>query len=170
MTYSIKRACEGDEQTLAYIQTQSWKQAFQNILSREELERCTEIQKVTAMYKKLLENHIGNGYILTVDGHPHCIAWWDTTREKEMPGYAELICIHSLQEHWRQGYGSKMMNRVISDITQAGYPKVMLWVFEQNTRARKFYEAKGFFPNGKTKPNLVPTEICYERTLCPTTK
>lgn len=30
--YNIRRVTEGDEQILAYIQTESWKAAFQHIL------------------------------------------------------------------------------------------------------------------------------------------
>ena len=41
---SIRKAVPGDEQVLAYIQTESWKVAFAGILSPEELERCTNLQ------------------------------------------------------------------------------------------------------------------------------
>ena len=50
-------------------------------------------------------------------------------------------------------------------IAAAGYSKVMLWVFEDNVRARRFYEAKGFITKGKIKPDLEPKEICYEKNL-----
>lgn len=163
--YAIERAKPGDEQTLAYIQTESWKSAFRGILSEEELIRCTHVDRVTAMYKRELDNGIGYGYILRVNGAPHCIAWWNATREQDMPGYAELICIHSLPGNWRHGYGSRMMKAVLRDMATAGYRKVMLWVFEANDRARKFYEAMGFATHGKVKPNLTPVEICYERYL-----
>ena len=82
-----------------------------------------------------------------------------------MPGYAELICIHSLQDQWRKGYGSRMMETVLRDIKEAGYRKVMLWVFEENARARRFYEAHGFATGGKAKPDMMPVEICYEKSL-----
>ena len=165
MEYTIERVKLGDEAVLAYIQTESWKAGFKDILSADVLERCTQIDKATAMYRRLLEQNVGNGYLLKVERNPHCIAWWDATREKDMPGYAELICIHSLQNQWRKGYGSKMMDAVLHDITAAGYSKVMLWVFEDNIRARRFYEAHGFTTSGKTKPNIEPTEICYEKNL-----
>jgi len=165
MEYTIERVKPGGESTLAYIQTESWKAGFRDILSAEVLERCTQLDRATAMYRRLLEQHIGNGYLLKADGKPHCIAWWDTTRETDMPGYAELICIHSLQDQWRRGYGSKMMHAVLEDAAAAGFSKIMLWVFEDNTRARRFYEAHGFTTNGKTKPNSEPTEICYEKKL-----
>lgn len=165
MDFLIRKVQSGDESNLAYIQTESWKAAFQHILSKEILQRTTEINRVTAMYKRLLNDGIGNGYILETNGKPHCIAWWDNARDKDMSEYAELICIHSLQNNWRKGYGTKMMERVLADIKKAGYNKVMLWVFTDNNRARKFYEACGFVTYGKVKPCFETEEICYERNL-----
>ena len=165
MEYTIERVKLGDEATLAYIQTESWKAGFKDILNADILQKCTQIDKAIAMYRRLLEQNIGNGYLLKVEGTPHCIAWWDATREKDMPGYAELICIHSLHNQWRKGYGSKMLDSVLRDIADAGYTKVMLSVFEDNVRARRFYEAHGFTTDGKTKQNNESTEICYEKNL-----
>lgn len=75
------------------------------------------------------------------------------------------ICIHSLQNQWRKGYGSKMMDVVLCDIAKTGYSKVMLWVFEENVRARRFYESLGFTTNGKVKTDIGATEVCYEKVL-----
>ena len=145
----IRRAKPGDEETLAMIQIKSWQSAFADILDRETLEGCTDFERV----------------LLTVEGKPHCIAWWDRSRTQQMAEYAELICIHSLPDRWRQGFGSRMMERVLSDMAVAGYWQVMLWVFAENTRARKFYEANGFFTNGEQKPQLLPVELCYQKRL-----
>lgn len=108
MDYEIERVKWGDEMILAYIQTESWKAAFKDILSPEVLTKYVNADKATMMYRRLIEQNIGNSYLLKVQGKPHCIAWWDVTREKDMPGYAELICIHSLPNQWRKGYGSKL--------------------------------------------------------------
>lgn len=104
---------------MAYIQTESWKAAFQKILEPEDLEQCTNLERATAMYQKLLDAKKGNGYILEVEGKPHCIAWWDAACNQDMTGYAELICIHSLQDNWRKGYGSKMMEQILNDMEKA---------------------------------------------------
>lgn len=165
MEYTIERAKSGDEGKLAFIQTQSWKAGFKGILRPDILERYTQLDKATAMYRRLLEQNIGNGYMLKIDGNPHCIAWWAATRDEDMPGYAELICIHSLPGMWRNGYGSKMMDAVLRDVANAGYSKIMLWVFEENARARRFYETLGFTLNGKTKSDFEATEVCYEKNL-----
>lgn len=109
MGYLIRKARLGDESDLAYIQTESWKAAFKNILSDEVLEQTADINRATVMYKRSLDKGVGNGYILEANGKPHCIAWWDNARDEDMSEYAELICIHSLQDNWRKGYGTKMM-------------------------------------------------------------
>ena len=157
----IRRVKNGDEKSLAYIQTESWKEAFREILAADVLLKCTEMERTTAMYRKLIEEQKGNGYILEVDGKPHCIAWWDATREKDMPGYAELICIHSLKDNWRKGYGSQMMSRILEDVKAAGYDKMMLWVFNNNVRAIRFYEAHGFVTTGRKQPAFGAVEEMY---------
>lgn len=75
---------------------------FKEILDADILQRCTELDKVTAMYRHFAD---------------------------------------------------------------AGYTKVMLWVFQDNLRARKFYEAQGFTTDGKIKKDSSPLEICYEKDL-----
>ena len=159
--YVIRNVEPGDETVLAHIQTESWKAAFKDILPDEELTRCTNMERATQMYAGLLEAKKGNGYILEIEGKGHCIAWWDASREGDMPGFAELICIHSLQDNWGKGYGSKMMDKVLAGILKAGYTKVMLWVFEKNKRARTFYEAKGFVKSERSKEIKGVVEVMY---------
>lgn len=162
---SIRKVMHGDEKTLAYIQTESWKAAFKDLISEDVLVRSTDLNKATAMYQKLLELGKGNGYILEIDGKPHCIAWWDAARDEDMKGAAELICIHSLKENWGKGYGHLMMERILEDVQKAGYPQIMLWVFDTNTRAIGFYKAHGFVATGRKQPAFGAVEERYMKNL-----
>ena len=161
----IRRAQNGDDETLARIQTESWKAAFADIVPAELLAQCTSLERAGKMYARLLSERRGNGYILELDGKPHCIAWWDATREKDMPGTAELICIHSLRDNWHKGYGSRMIERVLADAKSAGYARIMLWVFDRNVRAIRFYEAHGFAASGRKQPAFGAVEEMYIREL-----
>lgn len=165
MKAEIRRVHPGDERDLAYIQTESWKAGFCHILDPDTLERCTDIARAESMYRGLLSENKGNGYLLTLAGKPHCMAWWDKARDADFAGSAELICIHSLPDNWHKGYGSMMMNAVLSDIREAGYHKVVLWVFSENDRARAFYEACGFSCTEHVKEILGKDEVCYSRAL-----
>lgn len=165
MEIDIRKVKQGDADTLAYIQTESWKAAFKGIIDDEMLDKCTNIDKARLMYQRLLDDNKGNGYILTVDNKSHCIAYWDKARDSELAGKAELICIHSLPNNWHKGFGSKMMDMVLSDIKSSGYSEVVLWVFRDNLRARAFYEAKGFVLNDVTKVAFDTEEVFYSKFL-----
>ena len=161
----IRKVQIGDEKSLAYIQTESWKAAFKKIVPTDLLLECTQMERAIAMYKRLLEEQKGNGYILEVDGTPHCIAYWDATREKDMTGFAELICIHSLKDGWHKGFGSLMMKQILDDVKDAGYSKIMLWVFDNNIPAIKFYEKHGFIASGNKRSALGAVEEMYIKEL-----
>ena len=49
----IRRVCPGDEERLAYVQTESWKSAFREIVPAEILAECTELEPARAMYRRL---------------------------------------------------------------------------------------------------------------------
>lgn len=161
----IRKVQQGDANALAYIQTESWKAAFAGILDAETIAKCTNIDRATAMYQRLLDENKGNGYLLLVDRNPHCIAYWDAARDVELTGKAELICIHSLPNNWYRGYGSQMMDQVLKDIEEAGYSEVVLWVFRENHRARAFYEAKGFTMTDISKAAFDTEEVLYSKGL-----
>lgn len=164
-TVTLREATQDDAQALAYIQTESWKSAFRGILSDEDLSRRTDVQKTEAMYERVLSNPAMHFTVETVDEKPHCIAVWSRSRADLGKTAAELICIHSLPDKWRRGYGSRMMEHVLTEIKEAGYTEVILWVFEQNTRARGFYEKHGFTPGTETQNNFGAVEMMYSKKL-----
>ena len=161
----IRKAIPGDEQVLAYIQTESWKAAFAGILSPEELVRCTNQEKAEQMYHSILWREGCNMAIEFVDGKPHCIAAWVKNRCDLSDTVGELICIHSLQNNWAKGYGSAMMEYVLAQLQQANYESVILWVFEENSRARKFYEKHGFELTEQKKQANGIAELMYMKKI-----
>lgn len=161
----IRPAGAGDERILAYIQTESWKAAFAHILSPEELARCTDLQKAEQMYHNVLRSEGCNMAIEYVAGKPHCIAAWGRNRCGVGDAVGELVCIHSLQDGWGKGYGSAMMEYVLAQLRSIGFTSAILWVFEDNTRARRFYEKHRFELTSQTKAYNGITEVMYRKML-----
>lgn len=159
---SVKR---GDEKALAHIQTESWRVAFAGIISQEELVRATDAASVEERYAKVLAGNPIDGSLLSVDGRPHCMAIWGKCRGEICPDSAELICIHSLQDNWGKGYGSMMMERVLTEMKEAGYTEAVLWVFEDNLRARRFYEKHGFALTDHRKNTRNAVEVMYHKVI-----
>ena len=44
----------------------------------------------------------------------------------------------------RKGYGSKLLEAVMNELKNQGFTEVFLWVLEENSIARRFYEKYGF--------------------------
>ena len=162
---NIRRVKWGDENILAYIQTESWKEAFKTILSKDDLEKYTDINAAIEMYTVLLKENIANGFILLINNNPHCIAYFDKARDEQMVGFSELICIHSLSKNWGNGYGSMMMEYILNEMRKLGFKNVMLWVFKENIRARNFYEKHGFVLTENTKEFCGAIEVMYYMEL-----
>ena len=165
MNILMRKAKLGDEKILAYIQTESWKSAFVDIISAEDMERCTDIVKAEAMYENVLKSGYAEMSILEIDSKPHCIAAWSKARNPQFSDCAEIICVHSLSENRGKGYGSMMMNHIIDEIKNSGYNNVLLWVFEKNTRARRFYEKHGFELTDNTQISYDAVEVMYRKEL-----
>lgn len=99
---------------------------------------------------KILENayNSGNGYLYigSINEKPCAELFW--RKGTELDSSAEIVALHSVPESWGCGVGKAIMDKAIEDIFNDCYKKAYLWVFEQNKRARRFYEKHGFAADG----------------------
>lgn len=165
MKVEIRKAQVGDEKSLAQLQVLSWKAAYQDLLLTSDLQKYLDVSYVESIYKKILDNNKGVGFIMRVGDKDHCLAFWDKARNVEHNEFVELICIHSLPDKWRQGFGTKMLKYVISDCIECGYSHIILWVLAENERAKHFYESLGFYKTTMSKVGIMGIEECYEMVI-----
>jgi ribosomal protein S18 acetylase RimI-like enzyme len=61
------------------------------------------------------------------------------------------------------------MSAALAELARGGYQHATLWVLDTNARARRFYDAAGFRPDGAEKTDdsrgFPVTEIRYRRSL-----
>lgn len=164
-TMIIRKAGPDDAAALARVQTASWRDAFADFLPSEILEAHTDFVQVEAMYRRVLQHPVVHILIGSVGGTPHCIAAWSANRDGLAEDVAELICIHSLSSRWRCGYGSAMMQQVLSEMRHAAFRRAVLWVFTENRRARAFYEALGFSADSAVRNVFGTSELRYQTKL-----
>lgn len=60
----------------------------------------------------------------------------------------EVIAINLLPSHWRRGLGKVLLEETVRRLHQREFSEVTLWVLHGNARARQFYEALGWLPDG----------------------
>lgn len=161
----LRPAVPEDAPILAHIQTEAWNAAFGGILSPEALAQATQLEEAQSMHAYVLEHRLAHVSLQCVDGVPQGMTAWSENRDNLGAEVAELICIHSLPQFWGHGYGAHMIQHVLEEAKHAGYLRLVLWVFEANDRARRFYEKQGFHLTDRKQENLGATEVMYEITL-----
>lgn len=161
----IKNIRPEDMEALVHIQTEAWEIGFREILEPKEIERYTQPELVRQRYEDILAGCGYRGLLLTADGVPQCLAVWGASREEDLPAYAEVVCLLSLKSSWGKGRGTRMMEQLFEEMRAAGYGRVMLWVFEKNLRARRFYDKLGFSPTDRRKEFAGAVEMMYHREL-----
>lgn len=73
----------------------------------------------------------------------------DWTGEPE-PGVGELTVINVRPDRWSRGVGGALLAAVDAGLAAMGYREQVLWVLTGNTRARRWYEHRGWHPDGGT--------------------
>lgn len=58
------------------------------------------------------------------------------------------MALYAHPDHWSTGTGRGLMDATLAHLAAAGMAPVLLWVFHDNARARRFYERAGFAPDG----------------------
>lgn len=69
--------------------------------------------------------------------------------EDAAPDTGELYAIYLAPEAWGKGAGRALLVRAEHELLATGFRAATLWVLEGNDRARRFYEAGGWGPDGR---------------------
>ena len=87
-----------------------------------------------------------------------------------LSGTGEVFACNIAPNLWRKGFGRQLMSAALSRLAESGYDVCKLWVLEQNHRARRFYSALGFNPDGASRVEAARTayplpELRYSRAI-----
>ncbi|MDE6906197.1 MAG: GNAT family N-acetyltransferase [Lachnospiraceae bacterium] len=159
--FVIRQAHLQHMKDLAVIQTNSWKDSFSQILSPKTIKQYTDINTCMKLLESIYKSQKGIFYIALSDNSPCGEAFWCTGAE--IAESAEIISFHVAKDFWGTGLGKVFMQKIINDIRIQKKHSIYLWVFQENIRARKFYEKAGFYTDNcirKSKLDNVP-EIRY---------
>lgn len=124
---------------ISSIYERSWKHAYKNMIPQAYLDSIPPGQWVN------IANKTGMNHLVVIeDGQMIGTAGFCRSRWEKYSDYGEIVSIYFLPAYMGKGYGRLLLNRCMEELKQCGYDKILLWVLEENHRARKFYEKNGF--------------------------
>ncbi|MCH5349075.1 MAG: GNAT family N-acetyltransferase [Oscillospiraceae bacterium] len=133
-----------DRLLISNIYEESWKFAYKNIIPQSYLDSIPAGRWASGINKEGMHNFVvvQNGQYIGTS----CIC---RSRFPELPDFGEIVSIYLLPEYIGKGYGKRLLDAVVSQLKEIGFNDIFLWVLEENSHARRFYEKAGFSESGR---------------------
>jgi GNAT superfamily N-acetyltransferase len=156
----IRNASKDDAEILGLIYSQSYQAAFKDIIPDNILENIFSPERRTDGLMKELSEGTPVNAILFYEDIPVGLLTYGKHKEVDFDDSSiEIWRIYLLPTYWGQNVGIDLLDWGIKEIEGKGYKKIILWVLEENSRARKFYEKMGFIHDGVTRVINVGKEL-----------
>ncbi|HKT45042.1 MAG TPA: GNAT family N-acetyltransferase [Gaiellaceae bacterium] len=129
------------------MHVRTWQAAYTHVFGAERLEGM-DVEARTLRWRRWIE--AGEvAHVADDEGRIVGFVWVGPSRDPDADG--ELYAIYVLPEAWGSGTGPALMRAGIDAMRDAGYREPVLWVLEDNPRARRFYEREGWELDGGRK-------------------
>jgi ribosomal protein S18 acetylase RimI-like enzyme len=138
---SVRLARLGDEEGIARVHDEAWRDAYRGIIPGRELERMIE-RRGPAWWRKAIRA----GTRLLVLDFGDRIAGYASYGRNRMPTLGqggEIFELYLAPEYQGVGLGRRMFEAARVDLAAHGYPSFVVWALGDNDRAIAFYLRRG---------------------------
>jgi GNAT superfamily N-acetyltransferase len=158
----IRPARPEDAAAVAEVHVRTWQAAYEHVFGGERLATIDNPER-RARWERWLEAG-ERVWVAEPEGRVVGFAWIGDSRDVAAADEGELFAIYVLPEAWGSGAGAALMGAALPALRER-YPTSILWVLEDNPRARRFYEREGWSLDGGRKEDtflgVEVTEVRY---------
>jgi len=140
--YEIRLNKIEDQEQIARIKVDGWRDAYQNIIDKEYLNNLNyEIQ--TQKYIDSFEQY--KDFVFVVENKKTKeILGYSCFDEKSKDGYdCEIVSLYIKPEYKGIGIGTLLFNKTINYLKDKGKKNLILWCIKQNEKSLSFYKKLG---------------------------
>jgi RimJ/RimL family protein N-acetyltransferase len=162
---TVRRATPADARDIALVHVCTWQAAYRHVFPAEVLDALS-VDAREGEWREILERSPGPVWVAEDDSRIVGFAGAGASRIEE--DVAELYAIYVLPSAWGSGAGHELMHAVLDWFIAEEYTTAMLWVLDDNPRARRFYEREGWRRDGdrvETVRGVEVLEALYRLTL-----
>lgn len=140
-----------DAGLVAEINVAGWRAAYRGIMPAEFLAGLSVSARRSALEARLAagEQAGAPAWVAELGGRGIGYLSSGPPRDADVPPpAAEVYALYVVPEEWRGGAGRALLTTAVDYWLDSGATTLVLWVLEANARARAFYEALGWRPDG----------------------
>jgi ribosomal protein S18 acetylase RimI-like enzyme len=149
---AVRPATAADAEQIARVHVESWRTAYRGLVPQAILDGLSIERRSDLWSRRLLEPGETRTWLGGQDGE--IVGFVATGRPSDpvLPAdCAEVESIYLLAESRGLGLGRLLLTTATRDLVERGFASAILWVFTANDRARRFYEAAGWRPDGTSQ-------------------
>ena len=146
----VRVAKADDAEAIARVHVETWRGAYRGAFPDEVLESL-EVEPRAERWRRTIERGPARVFVCERDGGVVGFVSVGPPDDAAEAPAGELYAIYVEPPAWDSGAGRELMIRALDELREAGYDEAILWVLEQNPRARRFYERGGWVHDGGRK-------------------
>lgn len=151
--FHIRAAELSDSEGIARVHTRSWQSAYRGLLPDEWLDALRwEDRKIR--WDAILSATPKKTVLMAVNAQNEIVGFASNgpSRDEDIDQERvhELYAIYLIPEYWGKGIGSALFCATVKEVPKTA-DRLEVWVLEDNSRGRQFYESQGFTLDGATK-------------------
>jgi GntR family transcriptional regulator len=163
----FRAAGGGDAAALAGVFLSAWRRAYPGVVDQRVLDGLDD-EATRTWFGRLLEAP-EPATLVAEDGQGTVVGFARFGADPDEASAGHIYGFYVHPDASRRGVGRALLAHVLDSLAAGGRSTVTLWVFEANERARRFYAASGFLPDGRRRvePEYGAEEIHLRREAPP---
>ena len=139
----IRLGTPDDAEGVARVHVETWQAAYAHALPQAQLQALSMEEAVERSRRR------PPTFVAERDGEILGFVSVGASRDPGTDG--ELFAIYVHPQHWGTGAGRALIEAGEGELLRLGHHDAVLWVLDDNPRARRFYELAGWSPDGAAR-------------------
>ena len=154
MSRAVRRATAGDAAAIAAIHVRGWQAAYRGLVPDGVLDGFDVARRTSHWERLIVDRPPDDASRIWVGEDGGVVTGFAAAgpgRDESAPppeGAGEVYAIYVDPDRIAAGHGRALFAHAVDDLRARGFDPIVVWVFEANPRARRFYEAAGFRVDG----------------------
>ena len=139
----IRPGTADDAEGVARVHVETWQAAYAHALSSERLQALS--------VEEAIQRHRSWPPTLVAERDAEILGFVAVGASRDPGTDGELFAIYVHPEHWGTGVGRELIEAGEAELRRLGHQDAILWVLDDNPRARRFYELAGWSLDGAAR-------------------
>ena len=149
---AVRPATPDDAQAIAEIQVETWRAAYVGVMPHEILDGL-DVNESTRTWRHWLSVEATAQFVAERSGA--VVGFASVGPSRHEPESGEVYSIYVRPDAWGTGSGWALMDAAVAWLADR-WQEAILWVAEENPRARRFYERYGWVAESTRVEEVVP--------------